>query len=189
MPPLDPSTSNLQNLGKSTPKVRDLCKSAHNFRKLTIPWSSMALDRQNPKKFETKKAVTRRHAPLMTPVFAASTNTCSHVPPVSLTRLHAPGLSPRAARHTRALWRHGWHLYDVTTHYGLTHLSRPTQFDPFILTRSEPPAKKKKKKLWPSRTLTLTKKSKFSKRAYSTQFLVYIPILESVSLFETWKLC
>ena len=103
MPPLDPSTSNLQNLGKSTPKVRDLCKSAHNFRKLTIPWSSMALDRQNPKKFETKKAVTRRHAPLMTPVFAASTNTCSHVPPVSLTRLHAPGLSPRAARHTRAL--------------------------------------------------------------------------------------
>ena len=78
VPPLDPSTSDLQNLGKSTPKVQprapkrshdlsndpqpsplNLCKSAHDFGKLTIPWSSTALDQQNPKKFETKKFVTR----------------------------------------------------------------------------------------------------------------------------------
>ena len=37
--------------------------------------------------------------------------------------------------------------------------------------------------------LTLTKKSKFSKKACPTHFFVYIPILESVSLFKTWKLC
>ena len=79
---------------------------------------------------------------------------------------------------------------DISTHYGLIRLPRPTQFDPFILTRSEPPAKKKKKKkLWPSRTLTLTKKSKFSKMACSTQFFKYIPILRSVYSFETRKLC
>ena len=45
-----------------------------------------------------------------------------------------------------ALWRHGWCLYDVTDHYGLTRVSRPTRFDPFILTRSEPLVKKKKKR-------------------------------------------
>ena len=82
-----------------------------------------------------------------------------------------------------------WRLYDVTAHYGMTRLPRPTRFDPFILTQSEPPAKKKKKKLWPIRPLTLTKKSKFSKMACSTQFFEYIPILRSVSSFEAWKLC
>ena len=35
---------------------------------------------------------------------------------------------------------------DVTTHYGLIHLPRPTLFDPFILTRSESPEKKERKK-------------------------------------------
>ena len=73
---------------------------------------------------------------------AASTNTCSHAPPVILTRLHALGLNTRATRHTRALWCHRWRLYDVTTHYGLTHLSRLTRFNPFILTWCEPPTKK-----------------------------------------------
>ena len=34
---------------------------------------------------------------------------------------------------------------DVTTHYGKIRLPRPTLFDPFILTRSESPKKKKKK--------------------------------------------
>ena len=60
------------------------------------------------------------------------------------------------------------------------------------LTRSSWPSPnrlQKKKKLWPSRTLTLTKKSKFSKMACSTQFFKYIPILRSVSSFETRKLC
>lgn len=35
----------------------------------------------------------------------------------------------------------------------------------------------------------MTKKSKFSKGACLTQFFEYIPILGSVSSFETWKLC
>ena len=43
--------------------------------------------------------------------------------------------------------------------------------------------------LSPNGPLTLTKKSKFSKGACPTQFFAYIPILESVSLFKTWKLC
>ena len=43
--------------------------------------------------------------------------------------------------------------------------------------------------LWPNGLLTLTKKSKFSKVACPTQFFAYIPILESVSLFKTRKLC
>ena len=82
MPPVDPSTSDLQNPRKSTPKVQprapkqshdlsndprprpsNLCKSSHDFGKLTIPWSSTALDRQIPKKFETKEAATRLHVP------------------------------------------------------------------------------------------------------------------------------
>ena len=33
----------------------NLCKSTYNFRKPTIPWSSTALDQQNPKQFEIKK--------------------------------------------------------------------------------------------------------------------------------------
>ena len=45
------------------------------------------------------------------------------------------------------------------------------------------------KKLWPNLTLTLTKKSKISKKGLSHSVFAYIPILESVSLFETWKLC
>ena len=140
MPPLDPSTSDLQNPGKSTPKVQarapnrshdlsndlrpspsNLCKSAHNFRKLTISWSSKALDWQNQKKkFRDQKSC---HAPLMTSVFVASANTHSHAPPLSLMRLHVPGISPRTTRHTCVLWHHGWRLYDITTHYGLAHLS------------------------------------------------------------------
>ena len=74
----------------------------------------------------------------------------------------------------------------------------PLQSDPFVQADPIWPiypnsvqtaCKKKKKKLWPSRTLTLTKKSKFSKMACSTQFFEYIPILRSVSSFEARKLC
>ena len=42
---------------------------------------------------------------------------------------------------------------------------------------------------WPSKLLTLTKKSKFSKRTCPTQFFEYIPILGPVFLFEAQKLC
>ena len=43
--------------------------------------------------------------------------------------------------------------------------------------------------LGPSRLLTLTRKSKFSKRTCPTQFFEYIPILGPVSSFEVQKLC
>ena len=49
----------------------NLCKSAHDFGKMTIPWSSTALDRQSPKKFETKEAAMRFHAPSATSAFTA----------------------------------------------------------------------------------------------------------------------
>ena len=191
MPPLDPSTSDLQNPGKSTPKVQphapkrshdlsndprprpsNMCKFAHDFGKLTIPWSSTALDRQSPKKFEIKEAAMHLHVP------SAMRHRCYSL---------------------RLMCRHA-HLHHHTRH---THYTRalcawrhPTlpRFDldrPGNLTRSEPLAKKKlkKKKLWPSRTLTSTKKSKFSKMACSIQFFEYIPILRSVSSFKARKLC
>ena len=43
------------------PSPLNLCNSAHNFRKLTIPWSSTALDPQNLKILGPKRATTRRH--------------------------------------------------------------------------------------------------------------------------------
>ena len=43
--------------------------------------------------------------------------------------------------------------------------------------------------LGPSRLLTLTRKSKFSKRTCPTQFFEHIPILGPVSSFEVQKLC
>ena len=79
--------------------------------------------------------------------------------------------------------------------------SSTTWFNPFVQPntdlwpRFEPPAKinfKKEKEKGGSDQvgpLTLTKKSKFSKRTYPTQFFEYIPILGSVSSFETRKLC
>ena len=42
--------------------------------------------------------------------------------------------------------------------------------------------------LWPSGPLTLTKKSKLSKRTCLTQFFEYIPILGPISSFEAQKL-
>ena len=43
--------------------------------------------------------------------------------------------------------------------------------------------------LWLSGPLTLTKKSKSSKRTCPTQFFEYIPILGPISSFKTQKLC
>ena len=43
--------------------------------------------------------------------------------------------------------------------------------------------------LWLSGLLTLTRKSKFSKRTCPTRFFEYIPILGPVSSFEAQKLC
>ena len=109
-----------------------------------------------------------------------------HARLLPLTRSHAQEFISRAyTRHTHACPL----LYDVTDDVTPTngfdwHGNR---------TRSEPPAKKKKKKwekmLWPGGPLTLTKKSKFSKRTCPTQFFEYISILGPVSSFETQKLC
>ena len=44
-----------RSLNNLRPSPSNLCKSAHNFRKPTIPWSSTALDRQNPKNSRPKK--------------------------------------------------------------------------------------------------------------------------------------
>ena len=62
---------------------------------------------------------------------------------------------------------------------------------PGNLTRIRTACKKRERErmLWPSRPLTLTKKSKISKWTCSTQFFEYIPILGSISSFETQKLC
>ena len=105
-----------------------LCKSAHYFWKLTIPWSSMALDRQSPKNSRPKKPprtamrlqqLRRSHRHIHTPTIATFT---------------------RHARYTRTrafcAWHHGWR-----------HPPLP-RFDPDQpgnLTRSELLAKKKKK--------------------------------------------
>ena len=120
-------------------------------------------------------------------------------PPSVLTLSHAPTVPFRAFTRqalTRASvpWRHRWHNL---LRPGLTRLSRQTRFGPFIrpgpnhlklnLKKKKEKEKKKTKEkvFWPS--LTLTKKSKFSKMAYSTQFFEYIPILRSVSSFEARK--
>ena len=112
--------------------------------------------------YKTQKfqARTMSHTPPESPEIFASTNTRLHLPSRAHTRR-------KFLMRRHAPWRHGWHIHPLW---------------------SEPLAKKKKK-LWPSRTLTLTKKSKFSKMACSTQFFEYIPILRSVSSFETRKLC
>ena len=47
------------------PSLSNLCKSAHDFRKLTIPWSPTALDQQNPEISGLKpqaRASTRRQS-------------------------------------------------------------------------------------------------------------------------------
>ena len=119
MPPLDPLASDLQNLKTSSPKVQprtatwshdlsndpwprpsNLYKSAHDFRKLTIPWSSTALNQQSPKKFETKKL----------PCAPTRHRSCWHHS-LRLKHWHAPPLSRHApcaytrCTYTRALLR------------------------------------------------------------------------------------
>ena len=124
---------------------------------------SHALPRATRRSADHQRHFTRSHAPIR----------ASHASPWWLTRSHAP-----------------LQLYDVMM------MSLPT----FSLTRflgTDPNRwpdpnrlkKKKKKMLWPSGPLTLTKKSKFSKRTCPTQFFEYIPILGPISSFETQKLC
>ena len=122
----------------------------------------------------------------------ASLSTCFHVPPWVLMRWHmctchalTRAHAPCADMHVSKLWRHP-SLYGLTCLFNLDRLEN--------LTQSELPApnkkkkKERKKKFWLSWTLTLTKKSKLSKGACPTQFFTYIPILGSVSLFDSQNL-
>ena len=194
VPPLDPSALDPQNLKISSPKVLpcaamhpkqshdlsndpwlsplNLCKSAHNFRNLTIPWFYKALDRQNPKKFETKKAVKRRHVPPTTPAFITSNSrvdvrhlhhiTCSHVPRA------IPWPAPQ--------------LYDI-----MDDVSWPDLTDLEIWPGSELPKKKRERENTLTKwTFDLDQKVKITR---PTQFFEYIPILGPVSSFETKKCC
>ena len=145
-----------------------------------------------PKQIRDQKSCQRRHAPLMTPVFAASANTRTRATYKShaLTRVGAQ--STCYASYARAMmsWMTSlWRLHPLRSDpFIQADPVWPIHPDP-VRTACQKKIKWKKKKLWPSRTLTLTKKSKFSKRACSTQFFEYIPILRSVSSFEARKLC
>ena len=86
----------------------------------------------------------------------------------------------------------------TSSYTGLTRLSkRPglTRTDPQIwpgpncLPKKKERKKRERENALTDWTLTLTKKSKFSKWTYPTQFFEYIPILGFVSSFETRKSC
>ena len=153
-----------KSLDKPRPSPSKLCKSAHSFWKLTTPLDPSTSDLQDPKISGPKDK------PRSSDIIGA--NFTHHL------------TQPRTRRAKR------WHvpsahdvMDNVILHYpGLTRTNPETWPGPNRL-------QKKKKKLWLSRTWTLTKKSKFSKMACSTQFFEYIPILRSISSFETRKLC
>ena len=121
------------------------------------------------------------------------------------TCLHAPTWISHALNTPTRYMRHALTRAFSTTTSCMTSSSIPRS-DPFIqLTRFDQDQPKnltqsklleiifkkkwEKKMLWPNEPLTLTKKSKFSKGACPTLFFTYIPILESVSLLKTRKLC
>ena len=164
-------------LRKSWPPPSDLCKYS-KFQKTDNTRRSTGPRSKNPKiagPNDEPRATTHlqkvwKFLPQRT---RATThlhfNSRAHTRRKILTRSHAPHSS------MTSWWRH------------LPLLAWPGSLDP---TRFGDPSESPKKKcfdqVWP---LTLTKKSKFSKNACPTQFFVYILILESVSLFKTWKLC
>ena len=177
---MPPQTSDDQRCSPSK-----LCKSVHNFAKLTLQGSCKALELQNLKisSPKTQTCASRR-----------SRNLClnEHTRPRAAIFVHT---LTRADSH----FTH-WHMPSNAMTSCMTS-SSTTWFNPFIQPntdlwpRFEPPAKinfkKEKEKGGFDQVgpLTLTKKSKFSKRTYPTQFFKYIPILGSVSSFKTRKLC
>ena len=143
-------------------------KSRLHFAKVASPLNPAVLNLQNPENSapNDEPRATRRSADHQhhftrshAPIWA------SHASPWCLTRSHSP-----------------LQLYDVTSHFQLDPV-RWTR--PESVTRSEPP---EKKMFWPSLTFDFDQKVKIFKKR-PTQFFAYIPILESVSLFETLKLC
>ena len=152
-----------------------LRKYARNFKTRTTPLDLVALDPQNTKISgpKTPPCAATLHQKVQKPLPQKTrATTRRHL----LTRWHAP-------------WRHrslsGWPVCPADLVW-----SRPTwKSDPDPNRLQKKKKKVWEKMLWSSAPLTLTKKSKFSKGACPTQFFAYILILESVSLFETRKLC
>ena len=134
----------------------NLCEPIQNFTKLTLQGSSAALDLQDLKISgqDARPRASTRHQKVRRS-------------PASFHARHTPTQTLHALSRVRRAKR--WHvpsvhdiMDDVILHYlGLTWTDLETWPDSNRLW-------KKKQKLWPSRTLTLTKKSKFSKMACFT---------------------
>ena len=140
-----------------------------------------SLQSTKPENFRSKTWATRHHAPLEGLEISASMNTHSHAPPSSFTHSHTLVISHVL---TRAMMSSSTNrLTRLIRRPGLTRPTRKFDPDPNCL-----PKKKKmwKKIPWPSRPLTLTKKSKISKRTCPTQNIL---ILGPISSFEARKLC
>ena len=120
-----------QSLNELRRSLSNLCKLAHNFRKLTIPRSSTALYPQNPKISSPKNEehTTTHRQKIQRCCLQQHMPTCATPSSYALTR------AGYSHARTRTTHRHVLQRYDVmddvTTHYGLTNLSRPTQYEPF----------------------------------------------------------
>ena len=141
-PELTRASTRGYKLRKSRPHPSDLCKYVLNFRKRTIPGDPPCSDLQNPKILATNdepRAATRHQKVRWSPAsFHALTRADSGLPLVSMMP-HALTRAPTV------LWCHD----DIILRYFLTHLSRPTQFDPFTwpdLNRLHKKKKKRKRK-------------------------------------------
>ena len=150
---------------------KDLQQRSHHA------WPQIPID---PRVSHSSQAQKPKHAPPKDPMVAAFDNTHSY----SWSRAHT-------CRRSLTRWRWYTCLLRMTS-------SSTTSVWPGLTWKPDPVRtacqkknlnKKKKKKFWPNWTLTLTKKSKFSKKACSNQFFEYIPILRSISSFEAQKLC
>ena len=148
-----------------------LCKANPHFIKVTLPFDPVALGLPNLEKLAPYNC-TRADRSFEVPCHWIHTFPCATLGSHMLTRLHVPAEECDV-------------IDDVTSHFGLTHSSNLTCiYDP-NLNRLP----KKKKKALTKVNLWLWQKVKIFKINYPTRFFVYISILGSVSLSETWELC
>ena len=141
------------------PSPSNLCKSAHDFRKLTILWSSTALDRQSPKISGPNvkpRASTclRQHWHSKPPVHALPRT--SNLLRVDVDIRDREMTSWMTSSSTTPVWPV---RLDDPVWPGPTHKSDPVRTA--CKKRKKKKRKEKEKMLWPSGPLTLTKKSKF----------------------------
>ena len=164
------------NLRGSQPTSSHLQKNP-NFN--LLKWHHHSIQQSSIYKTQKIWPQTMSHAlPLATRMFVDHLRhfTPSHAPIRPPTRLHD---ALRAHTHPSSSMTSWWRHFPL--------LAWPGSLEP---TRIGDPVRIAwEKKLWPNLTLTLTKKSKFSKMACFTQFFEYIPILRSISSFEARKLC